>query len=624
MTPCGFRLILTRSNAGRLLLSLIFLAIACLASTRWCQAEATVAASLHPASFSVDRDTTLTVTVNGSRSADVQLPVVAGVSFQERGKSTQMQIVNGSLSSSISYAYQVEAAHPGTYTLPPISVSVDGSTLTTRPITFEVTPSGRTSPKQGGTAAPSTDLSAGETDKVAFLRISELKDTSWAGESIPIRITAYFRQGIKVSLNTLPVLKGNDFVIPQLDQHPRQTEETVNGTVYSALTWESSISAVKEGRRSLSVELDATLLFPHRGNPFPGFGDQDALQDEIFQNFFGGFESKHIKVASQPISIEVKQLPTDHQPHDFSGAIGHFNLLVEAKPTKVAVGDPITLEMTVAGKGNFDRVETPQFPEDPKWKTYPPAAEFKQGDSPSQGKKNFVQTLVVKDDQVTEIPPVSFVYFDPATEKYVTLTSPPIPLSVQRGQAEEAAAPPSASASSVPAAPKTEPKGQNLAGLAPNHLQMGELQRKIMPLYAQQWFVLLLALCTLLLLAVFLWKARLKYLRNNPMVRRKKEMQALFAKNMAGIRQAADNNDSGQYLAACRKALREMLGCYWQIEPSIITLADLQARLPPSSSLIVLFTAAEQGAYAKYSLSAMQIRQYSDQIEKELAELLCK
>lgn len=119
MPPRGFRLILTRSNAGRLFLALLFLAIAGFASTRWCQAEATVAASLHPAAFTVDRGATLTVTINGSRSADIQLPVVAGVSFQGRGRSTQMQIVNGSLSSSISYAYQVEAEHPGTYTLPP-------------------------------------------------------------------------------------------------------------------------------------------------------------------------------------------------------------------------------------------------------------------------------------------------------------------------------------------------------------------------------------------------------------------------------------------------------------------------------------------------------------------------
>ncbi|MGD9949305.1 MAG: BatD family protein [Desulfobulbus sp.] len=622
MTPRGFRLILIRSKTGSLLFTLFFLAIACFASTRWCQAETTVSASLHPASFTVDRGTILTVTVNGSGSSEIQLPVVAGVSFQGRGRSTQMQIVNGSLSSSVSYTYQVEVEHPGTYTLPPISVSVDGSTLTTRPITFEVTAAGGTSSRQGGTAAPSTDPSVGGNEKVAFLRISEIKGTSWAGESIPVRITAYSRQGIKVRLNTLPVLKGNDFVIPQLDQHPRQTEETVNGTLYSVLTWESSISAVKEGQRTLSVELEATLLFPHRRTPFPGFGDQDAFQDDIFQNFFGGFESKNIKVASQPISIEVKQLPTDHQPHDFSGAIGHFNLLVEAKPTKVEVGDPITLDMTVAGEGNFDRVETPKFSEDPKWKTYPPSAEFKEGEHPTQGKKHFEQAIVVKDDQVTEIPPVSFVYFDPATEQYVTLTSPPIPLSVKRGQAEDAAAKPSTSASPVPATQKREPKGQTIAGLAPNHLHMGGLQRKIIPLYARQWFVLLLALCTLMLLAVFLWKARLKYLRNNPEVRQKKEMQELFAKNMAEIRQAAENNDSGKYLGACRTAIREILGRYWQIEPSIITLADLQARLPPSSSLIVLFTAAEQGAYAKHTLSAAQIRQYSEQIEKELAELL--
>ncbi len=622
MTRRRLRQIQTRPVAGRLFCILLFLAVTFTAAPRWCQAETTVSASLNPAQFSADTGAALIITINGSRSADVHIPTVAGLSFQGRGRNTQMQFINGSFSSSLSFTYLVQAETPGKYTIPPIGVSVDGNTLTTKPITFEVTQAG-SAPSTQGTASPApTRLRAGETDKVAFLRLSELKDTSWTGEVIPIRIKAYFRQGIKANLNALPILKGDGFVMPQLDQKPSQTEEAVGGSVYSVLTWDSSISAIKEGRHTLTVELEAALLLPHRRNPFPGFGDQDIFQDEFFQNFFGGFESKTVKVASQPFTIEAKQLPTDHQPPDFSGAVGQFNLSAAAKPTKVEVGDPITLTMTVSGKGNFDRVEPPKFPEDPKWKTYPSSAEFKQGDSSTQGKKIFEQAIVVKDDHVTEIPPVSFVFFNPETEKYISLTSAPIPLSLKHGSQEAAAAPKSTPASPVTTAPKEAPGNPGIAGLAPIHLQMGSLQKKIVPLFAKRWFDTLLSLCTILLLSVFLWKARLRYLRNNPELIRKKEMRELLAQNMLQINAAAGKNDSGLYLAACRKAMQELLGRRWQIEPSAITLADLQARLDPSSSLIAIFATAEQGAYANYTLSAEEMRRYSGQVHKELSELL--
>jgi hypothetical protein len=622
MTQRGLRQIQTRQTAGRLFCILLFLSLAFTAIPRWCQAETSVAASLNPAQFSVDTGAALTITIIGSRSADVHLPTVAGLNFQGRGRSTQMQYLNGAFSSSLSLTYLVQAEKPGKYTIPPIGVLVDGSTLTTRPITFEVTQAGSAPSTQGTTSSAPTRLRSGETDKVAFLRLSQLKDTSWTGEVIPIRIKAYFRQGIKTNLNALPILKGDGFVMPQLDQKPLQTEETVDGIVFSVLTWDSSISAVKEGRHDLTVELEATLLLPHRRNSFPGFGDQDIFQDEFFQNFFGGFESKPVKVASRPITIEARQLPTDNQPPDFSGAVGQFNLSAAAKPTRAEVGDPITLTMTVSGKGNFDRVEPPKFPEDPKWKTYQSSAEFKQGDSSTQGKKIFEQAIVVKDDRVTEIPPVSFVFFNPETEKYISLTSAPIPLSLKHGSQEAAVALKSPPAQPVTAAPKEAPGNHGITGLAPIHLHMESLQKKIVPLFAKGWFDVLLGLCTILLLSVLLWKARLRYLQNNPELIRKKEIRELLAENMLQINAAEGKNDSRLYLAACRKAIQELLGRHWQIEPSAITLADLQARLDPSSSLIALFATAEQGAYADYTLSAEEMRRYSGQVHKELSELL--
>jgi hypothetical protein len=608
---------LQRTAVGRLLFALFFLAVVFNAAGAECRTEATVSAAVNPARFPSDEGAILTITTTGGKPADVRLPAVAGLQFESRGTSTQIQIINGDFSSTTSLSYLVRAKRPGQYSIPPVDVSVDGKTLTTRPIPFEVTPAGAASPDR--TPGPGGSPT-GKTGKPAFLSVSESKTKGWVGEIIPIRIKAYFRAGIKANLNSQPVLKGNGVVMPQLKQNPQQSEENVDGIPYTVLTWDTSISAVKEGSQSLSVDLDATLLLPRRVDPLPpGFDDQDAFRDEFFKNFFGGFESRPTTLTSKPFTLEAKALPAEHQPQDFSGAIGHFSLSVQAKPAEVGVGEPLTLTMTVAGSGNFDLVQAPHFPEDPRWKTYPPSVEFKQGDNPDQGKKTFEQALVVKDGQVRELPPVSFSFFNPETEQYVTLTSPAIPLTVKAGAQGSTAETPSAP--SPAAAAKAEPQGSGIAGLAPLHSPIGSLQKTVRPVFSQAWFIALLGLCTVLLLGSVLLRICRRYLRNNPEILKKKERRELFASSMARIRAAAEGNHHG-YPAVCRKVIQEMLGLLWQIEPSTITLADLEKRLKPTSGLITVFAEAERGAYANASLSQDQIRRYSEIIEKELAELL--
>src|SRR5512140_426525 len=116
MAPFGFQQ-RTRTGTSRLCLILIFTAIALISTDGLSWAETTLSASLNPAQFSVDAGGILTITINGSRSADIHLPTVAGVRFQGRGRISQVQIINGSFSSSLSYSYAVQADNPGKYTM---------------------------------------------------------------------------------------------------------------------------------------------------------------------------------------------------------------------------------------------------------------------------------------------------------------------------------------------------------------------------------------------------------------------------------------------------------------------------------------------------------------------------
>ena len=618
---------LGRDLSTRIVLHCLLLTLVCPAvfacTAGQALATTTVAASLNSSQFSVDDTGILTLTVNGSSSADVHIPDVAGLHISKRGQSTRVQVNNGSVSSSIAYTYAIQADKPGKYTIPSVTVTAGGATLSTGDLSIQVTATGGNSTNVGGNA-PATRLGSGAANQIAFLQVTLDKKTSWVGEVIPVQIKAYFRRNIKVNLESLPTLTADGLVMPQLEQKPPQTEEEVGDTEYTVLTWNTTVSSVKEGTHTLALDLDATLLLPQRNNPFPGFGGHDFFQDDFFQDFFGSYRSKNVKITSDPVTIDSSPLPTANQPPDFSGAIGHFQLAVTATPTKVGVGDPINLTMTVSGEGNFDRVETPKLPIDPKWKSYPPSSEFTKTGDQTHGSKKFEQALVVRSDSVTAVPPVSFTYFDPSARKYITLNSPPLPLTVSKSApltTPPATTAAEATTASAKTAPVSEPGHPGIPGLAPIQTDPGGLREKIVPLFARTWFIALLVLCMVLLSGMLFWTLRLRHWERNPQLQKIKEMSGLLDKALNRVEAAAEAGDSRLFLAACRQAIQEILGGQWQIAPSAITLSDLQARLDPSSQLLAVFAAAEQGAYASLVLSAERMQDYVNILKKELPQL---
>ena len=106
-------------------------------------------------------------------------------------------------------------------------------------------------------------------------------------------------------------------------------------------------------------------------------------------------------------------------------------------------GDPITLKMKITGQGNFDRVTTNGLASSAAWKSYKPNARFEPADRDGfAGTKTFEQAIVPNMAGASEIPAVSFSYFDPDTRSYVTKTTSPIPIEIGPGSATASSARP--------------------------------------------------------------------------------------------------------------------------------------------------------------------------------------
>ncbi len=104
----------------------------------------------------------------------------------------------------------------------------------------------------------------------------------------------------------------------------------------------------------------------------------------------------------------------------------------------------------------------PSLTNDEGWHSYPPSDKFKQDDDVGiSGTKTFETVLSAK-ERKTQLPPVSFAFFDPIKETYVALKSDPIPLQIEGAPlstptpAVASASPNSQQPPAIPAPAKTE------------------------------------------------------------------------------------------------------------------------------------------------------------------------
>ncbi|MGW8193348.1 MAG: BatD family protein [Desulforhopalus sp.] len=582
-------------------------------------AEVTVEASLSHLSFPVDQAAQLTITVNGSQDIKaVQLPEIDNIRTQYRGQSSRINMINGSFSSSVSHNYLIQALQPGQYTLPPVTVKAGGESLTTAPLHFTVTGTGQ----KNGAASVAPQQSK---DEPVLIRVSDTGE-HYSGEIVPITIKAYFKQQYRADSISLPTLEGDGVVMEQLQDKPRQSQEQMDGKLYSVLTWDTAISGVKVGKHPIHFSLDATLLIPQKRrtrSPFGGgsmFGDS-MFDDPFFDSFFGGYQRKVVSVSSPQRTFTVLPLPTDTMPDNFTGAIGDFDLKVTVSPTHVEVGEPMTLTMAISGEGNFDRVEAPVFPENPDWKTYSPTV-TSHGEKGEQSSKIFEQALVAKNDAATAIPPLSFSYFDPVKKTYITRVSQPISIDVKESARQPA---PQAQQQTVPQQqrPPSPPNSLlGLEGLAPIHLKTGSFHSDIKPLFMKSWFILLCVLCVLILVVLFAIKWRKVHYARNPGILTERNRRLQLKIDLKKIEQVQSTSDGAAFLSLARTAIQNQLGALWNTSPTAISLADIQARLEPDSPLIGIFRAADEAAYSGAPLSAEKMQTYYEQMKKELEKLL--
>ncbi|MEN8189147.1 MAG: BatD family protein, partial [Thermodesulfobacteriota bacterium] len=603
--------------------TLLFLLLATTLSA-WGATSAEATASLSQAEFSVDDSSHLTLTVHDMSNPQVELPAVDGLSFVPRGQSFHTQWINGRSSKSVALVYEIRSGQPGTYTIPAMVIRDKKQEAKTSPLQLTVTAarSANSSGQQLPPSAPrTTRLGSGEADQIAFIRLGNLEKEYYPGEVVPFTIKAYFREGIRASLNSLPQLVSEGFIMEQVNNQPHQQREIVANLAYTVLSWQTSLSPIKQGQQSLTVELDATLLLPQQRRRHPSSFGGSMFDDSFFDDFFSRYQKKPVHITSPEIELAIISLPKEGRPKDFSGAVGNFELEVSATPTELELGEPITLSMTVSGRGGFDNMESPKLTDSNGWKTYPASEKLTTGPD-GQAVKSFEQAVVPKKGDITAIPPMRLSYFDPQDKKYKTLTSEAIPLAI-KGKAEPSPPPPTQPAevkAEQPVLAAVEQDSETpFPTLSPLRAEEGTPVQSIEPLYKKIWFQVALLTCLALLALVAFVRLRRNHRSRHPDRVRRKLMKEQLQKSLRRIEEARHSSDERQVLTCCREALQQQFGLLWDRPPSAITIGDLSNTAGDNSPLISIMNTIDDGLYGDHTPDKEEMAAMESTLAEELA-----
>jgi hypothetical protein len=613
-------------------------------TTLSCFAAATLTQHIDPHEVKVGDPVIVTLTVQGGSIGAIQLPPVDGLQVGD----TSYQIKsgdddNGNNFTSVTFNISLSPMRPGNFTIPAFDLHTqEGDLLHVKAMQLHVLANGNilstnsplnpngpvVMPPTNAATAPATPENGNSADtsgsnagvprdpdggpaKVFIIIIPQTTD-AYVGQSIPMQIDFFIRLDVNAEQNSLPTIKGSDFLMNSFTTRGRLSEGIVESEQYGRETWNTAISAPKSGDFPLGMERDTYWIKSVTNNNFDPFGGIFSRRANL----------AHEIISSNQLTMHVHALPEEGRPAHFTGAIGQFQVTGqikttgEAQPESVALGEPVILRFTVSGEGNFDYVRCPMLPNDPAWKTYVPSSKTDyQDESRIHAVKTFEQAVIPQKNGSVPLPPASFSYFDPDAKQYVTVPIALPEITVTGSPAPLASAPPDSGTDSTSATLAPE------AMFLPNRLEIGSLQMSLAPVYRQPWFWAvqgaLIALPLLGALFVFL---RFRSTPDKGHTDRALRQLSLQQEEVA-MTEAVRRCDAAAFFQAARHAVQLQLGARWNLKPEALTLREIRSRDPHlAETLEPLFVQADEVIYSGHASTGLDLAHWKHRVRTELLQ----
>ena len=326
--------------------------------------------------------------------------VVAGPS-----QSIKNSWVNGKRSYSKTYTYFLSPIEKGNFKIGQASVEVDGEIYKTLILNVEVT------------SAVEIPVNPNDPSYIADNNIHLVAEVSktnpYLNEPISIVYKLYWKPDLGITNpRELDAPRYVNFWSKNIDNTPIAENGTYKGEAYRyAVMRKTVLYPQKTGELSIEpLVYDIAVQVP-------------SNRRDIFGQVLSNTVNK--TVSAGKVKINVRPLPNQGRPDNFSGAVGNFDLLVNTTKKELLISEAFQLNIEIKGKGNFNLFNFPSINLPATLEVYEPERieKLKTNFQGINGSLKDQYTVVPSSPGKYAIPKISFTYFDPKDTSYKTKTS---------------------------------------------------------------------------------------------------------------------------------------------------------------------------------------------------------
>jgi tetratricopeptide (TPR) repeat protein len=354
-------------------------------------------------------------------------------------QSQNISIINGKIEQkreiTYRYIYTIVSRTDGSFVFPALTVTVDGSDYSTRPLQFNVGAGG--GGNSGGTAG-ATDAAPARSPDIR-VTLTMPKKVLYVGEQTTLTLKVAQRAGTPIqtqrgytgAVEQIEKAFGSGFSLNRLfTNQVTQGQERMGNEMYNTFTLNFAVFGLTAGEYRIgAVDFDYDEIVQSRRqiNPF--------FQDFFDMDIFGGRQAIQQKARTAPFNVTVRPRPAG-APENFGGSVGKFNISASVEPQSVTAGEALTLRVSIKGNTRASNVGDPVLPETFNCDVFAPERQttVDTGANGLSTRKTYRYLVIPKQEGTLTLGPVACHYFDPESGTYKTARSDTLRVSVAKGK----------------------------------------------------------------------------------------------------------------------------------------------------------------------------------------------
>lgn len=141
---------------------------------------------------------------------------------------------------------------------------------------------------------------------------------------------------------------------------------------------------------------------------------------------------RQVSLTSNAPILQVLSLPANTLSHSFKGGIGNFTIRAAVTKGNDTVNGSNSLQITISGQGNLAAIEPPlvPWPAGISYFEHTVSSQINAATFPIKGSVVFTIPFSAKQVGFVAIPPISFTFFNPAIQQYITVQTDSIAMQI--------------------------------------------------------------------------------------------------------------------------------------------------------------------------------------------------